>query len=370
LIDAVNSASGNGSTAAKNRLSKLSVRTSVITSQSTSPTNGVAYFGTESPIARNQGLVSIDCIRNTVREGASGAFFNYVKTDVYAAGPAEYRLSGYPTSIYRSTPTAESGVTQSYQFFAPRPHLTVVGATVGYLQANGRIGSVLLDDTTNIAAANLYPSTTFHLLQFRNRFDRLSVLGDIYPQGVTSGGSTAGVTADPNLRVGSPTVLDPVTLNQADFRFDGIVLSGGGTTFSCNWAVFGTPGISGGQTLNVQFAGNSVVSRCESFNSHIKGWVDGGIADNSNVAIGELVLDQRSILDFAAVGYFDSWNFGTNLNCNVQGGIIFKDEESTIRGSNGIRLWNDQIVQMGQAFAGDGSKRQGSKNLQPTLGIG
>lgn len=64
---------------------------------------------------------------------------------------------------------------------------------------------------------------------------------------------------------------------------------------------------------------------------------------SNSVRIGTVYLDVGSILDFAANPVFDQWYFGLQSAAGISGGIVFLDEESIIRGSAGLRLWNTNL---------------------------
>jgi len=55
-------------------------------------------------------------------------------------------------------------------------------------------------------------------------------------------------------------------------------------------------------------------------------------------------MDKSSVLDLASGGEFDNWFFGSLSGNSIQGGIIFRDEDSLVKGSQGIRLFNTQVV--------------------------
>jgi hypothetical protein len=259
-----------------------------------------------------------------------------------------------------------SDILQTAPFYSPRPHFMLRGATVGTVTVSERIGSVLFDEQTNIAEAQIFPLTNYHFVQLQNKFNRFAVMAEIY-----SGGS-AGSTASPNLRVVNPSLQDSaITGGGSPINFNGIILGAqSGKTFSANHCVFG---LVGGPTtslpLNINFGGNVSINKIEAEKTVLQGWKEGGIGDSSSVEISEIYLQNQSVVDFSLVESFDNWSFGKQVGTEIQGGIIFNDETCTIKGSNGIRLWNDQLVNMGNFRTGDTSKRTGKLSTAPVLSM-
>jgi hypothetical protein len=59
-------------------------------------------------------------------------------------------------------------------------------------------------------------------------------------------------------------------------------------------------------------------------------------------------MSNNSVLDFASNPRFNNWLFGSVTgsasSSTVVGGIVFRDETATIKGSEGLRLFNTQVV--------------------------
>ena len=67
-------------------------------------------------------------------------------------------------------------------------------------------------------------------------------------------------------------------------------------------------------------------------------------------------------MNFAANSAFDGWRFGVQNGYAINGGIIFDNDGSQIKGSVGVKLWNDTLLLNGSQFAGDASGRDGAKS--------
>ena len=69
---------------------------------------------------------------------------------------------------------------------------------------------------------------------------------------------------------------------------------------------------------------------------------------NFTVKVGELNLSAGSNLrftDYNQIGNknFDNWEFGTQDGAVIDGGVVFLDDLGAVYGSNGVRLFNDQL---------------------------
>jgi hypothetical protein len=367
LVTGVLGATG-ASAGAKEKLGQLRLRVRTVSTPyaNTGNSNTYYYFGATGASNRNHGVVSLDLIKNMTQVGISGAYSNVVNTFAWLRGPAEYRISGYASQINRQSPMQASDISQTAPFYSPRPHFMLRGATVGTVTVSERIGSVLFDEQTNIAEALISPATNYHFVQLQNKFNRFAVMTEIY-----SGGS-AGSTASPNLRVVNPSLQDSaITGGGSPINFNGIILGAqDGKTFSANHCVFGLVGApTAALPLNINFGGNVSINKIEAEKTVLQGWKEGGIGDSSSVEIGEIYLQNQSVVDFSLVESFDNWSFGKQVGTEIQGGIIFNDETCTIKGSNGIRLWNDQLVSIGNFRGGDTSKRTGKTSTASVLTI-
>jgi hypothetical protein len=171
----------------------------------------------------------------------------------------------------------------------------------------------------------------------------------------------------------NPLFQDLTGISNPGYNLYGVIIgSVNGQTFSANNCRFGNYD-SNGQTaeeLKINFAGNVDITKMDTKRCNISAWREGQIASNATINISELILKDRSVLDFSLVESFDSWNFGTQVGTEIIGGIVFGDETCTIKGSNGIRLWNDQLISIGNFTSSDGSKRTGKIGATvPTISI-
>lgn len=353
LVLQVAGISSGTSAGAQERLNQLRIRTKIVDTPYSS--NYYTRFGATGPSSQNHGVVSLDLIKNMERFGASGAYYNTLNSYCNFEGSAQYRVKGYISYLRRIGPEFAADVAQTTPFYSPRSHLIVSGATVGKLITSGRIGSILLDETTNMAEAWVYPYTDYHFVQLNNKFNRSAVMADIYP------GGSAGITSSPNILVTNPIYQDLSGVSNPGFNVYGVIIgSVNGETFSANNCQFGgIQSSTGGIPIKINFAGNVDITKMTTYDCNISAWRDGQIANNAMVNIGELNLLDRSVLDFSLVEAFDGWNFGSQVGTEIVGGIVFGDETCTIKGSNGVRLWNDQLVSIGNASSSSGSKRTG-----------
>jgi hypothetical protein len=84
------------------------------------------------------------------------------------------------------------------------------------------------------------------------------------------------------------------------------------------------------------------------------------------VRIGTLGMSRDSVLNFAHEGPFDNWFFGSVTGNTIVGGIVFRDETPTIKGSAGVRLFNTQVV-LGNRYDARTGK---TTNTTPTIASG
>jgi len=106
-------------------------------------------------------------------------------------------------------------------------------------------------------------------------------------------------------------------------------------------------------TWNLTFGGGASAATIETTSAIVR--VQNSINTATTVNIGTLFMDKSSVLDLASAGEFDNWFFGSLSGNSIQGGIIFRDEKSTVKGSQGIRLFNTQVV-LGNRFDVRGGK--------------
>ena len=276
---------------------------------------------------------------------------------------------------------------------APRGLLLLQGATIAQLTVtnagiSGNFGSIYVGSTTNIAEFHVdqmgNPQGGF--VQLYGRMARGDVLNDMGTYAVASGGNTADV---PNIdfgnvaiNTGNPGVQLPLydaafgpNHNQVGFR--GVVIGGDGATFTANSLVLGKDLLSNGDLTNtalqVFFGGSAVINKIAANNCDISGWYVEGwgpvISPNSKVKIHTLDMRKSCKLSFAQCAEFDGWEFGVQENGIINGGVlsssnIYNDYQE-IRGSKGLRLWNDTIIE-GALFAGNLTSTKQGKPITTT----
>lgn len=107
------------------------------------------------------------------------------------------------------------------------------------------------------------------------------------------------------------------------------------------------------------FVGPAKMNTIRSENSVIA--ADTSLDPNAKLTIGTIFLDKASLVDFSANESFSNWELGSTNGS--AGGIIFRDENSTVRGSSGLRLWNTEMIN------GRGDTRLGVLNAGETLKV-
>lgn len=363
LIAAVVATGGN-----KERLEQLRVKTE----QVSTPTQYVGAidqisFGKYTASgaansAKNLGRVTLDLMKNfgVLSGSSSGSTANYVNTYCSLNGPAQFSLSGYANTITRSCINLPAQPTGSN--YAPRPTLGLEGITVVNVYQSLHIGSFSYNDS-NIGSAVINPQTNNYFGQVQSKFDQTAIWNEILNIGNTSGGNSASLS--PNLTLHTAGTTASLS------TFNGLYIGGPGVSVTANWFKLGTPGavppFSVGRT-NVYFSGNASFNKIEAAKSYISASTIIPVAENAEVKVAELFLTDGCTLDFAANTQFDNWIFGKQDGYSIVGGIIFQDEESIIKGSNGVRLFNDQMV-VGAAQSQAGGKRSGAKANPPVLSV-
>ena len=334
--------------------------------------------GSSDPTKANLGCVELTCLKNYSIVQVYNQNFIGVVVNAQVGGNASYRLSGYYSNIYNRGTQAYGNTWGTpylpYQIgvprFSPRPTLALVGATVGNVTSRGDVGSVLFDSTTNVAQATFYPNNDWMFIQLQNKFNIDAVITDL-----GSIGTGASAAALYNLTIQSPNSAHGLTIaNESSVIYNGVVIGTPGVTVSMNKAIIGTIGAQLGltfDTMNVQFAGNCNINRVDADHKvSIKGWKEGGIANDAIVAIGELHLSKESDVNFRHEANFNGWRFGVQPSTGsnlISGGIIFEDETCNIYGSQGLKLWNDQIIINGSQA--QSSYRGGVKTGAPSAGL-
>jgi hypothetical protein len=339
-------------------------------------------YGTGLPQAPHFGKIDVKFIKNLTAVGASGSTGYVLTTVVQNNSPAELKVSGYASNISAVFPTSHmanhtaQAIDPAFWTFAPVPYLALSGLTAGVVSvipenASGNQRQVGPQSSTVAADCLLSEMTVLpvadnkYFVQLQGKFNKA-----LYLQDTTNIGTIPGDTGEfePNFYIGSPLAqgLTPSVENY----LTGVVFGSDGATFSAPgvWLGDSNFGDVAGLGLKVKgyFGGTSLINRMNADRAYISGWGD-EINSTSSVKVGELYMKNDSVLDFAAAAQFDKWEFGKQVGSDIQGGIIFEDETATIKGSAGLRLWNDQLV-FGTNRLGDGSLRGSPKvSAQVTL---
>lgn len=356
----------------------------------------------------NQGVVDIETVKSIsyygATAGSSGGWF--ANTTVSSQGHHELRFKGYARTMQISPArnfTSTNPITKltnydsyrqvGFRATAPRGLLLLQGATIAQLTVtnagvSGNFGSIYVGPTTNIAEFHVdqmgNPQGGF--VQLYGRMARGDVLNDMGTYAVASGGNTADV---PNIDFGNvafdtwnPGVQLPLydaafgpNHNQVGFR--GVVIGGDGATFTANSLVLGKDLVNNGDLANtalqVFFGGSAVINKIVANNCDISGWYVEGwgsvISPDSKVKIHTLDMRKSCKLSFAQCAEFDGWEFGVQENGIINGGVlsssnIYQDYQE-IRGSKGLRLWNDTIIE-GALFAGNLTSTKQGKPITTT----
>lgn len=352
-------------TGGTSRFGQLRIRTDKVETKyqySSADPFDVATFGevvnSAATSRKNLGKVTLDLIKSVgILQGSSaGATASVVNTYLDLRGQAEYTIKGYAYNISRfnGNNSALLGATE----YAPRPTLGLVGCTAVNVYVSGIVGSMRFDPTSNVAFCSVYPETDKIFLQFENKFDAASVWAECLNIGNTGVGNSGAL--QPNLIVQSPgSTVATLPL------YNGVFFGGGGQEFFANWVRVGSAGSN--KRTKAFFAGDSRLNRMEAKNSLVAASTVLPMGSDDEVKISELFLAEGSTLDFSYNTGFDGWKFGKQDGYSIVGGIIFEDETSIIKGSQGVRLFNDQLI-LGAAQSSAGSKYGGSKaNPSPTL---
>jgi len=360
----------------------------------------------------NQGVVDIETVKSIsyygATAGSSGGWF--ANTTVSSQGHHELRFKGYARTMQISPArnfTSTNPITKltnydsyrqvGFRATAPRGLLLLQGATIAQLTVtnagiSGNFGSIYAGPTTNIAEFHVdqmgNPQGGF--VQLYGRMARGEVLNDMGTYAIASGGNTADVpnidfgnvainnTGDPGVQLPLYDAAFGSNHNQVGFR--GVVIGGDGATFTANSLVLGKDLVYNGDLANtalqVFFGGSAVINKIAANNCDISGWYVEGwgsiISPNSKVKIHTLDMRKSCKLSFAHCAEFDGWEFGVQENGIINGGVlsssnIYEDYQE-IRGSKGLRLWNDTIIE-GALFAGNlTSTKQGKPITTPGSG--
>lgn len=376
------------------RLSILAIKTPLINSLNYSSTNpygpgsisalGVGATGVQSSKA---GRVTLHNLKNYVQvsgsSGGTGSNSALVQSSAQLKGSCEYVLSGWYSDIRRDTPEdptiAHGWWIQNGTAYlnSPRPQLGLSGATVGYLQIGGLnqfTARVWTNYKTQIGAAKVESAHNGVWLDFQNSWNRTAVntdlgsglsggtgssslpnlqvnlgslpsyhgftlppgfntpyvVGGFLPStsaavrmGVWSPLSLANASAQPQWSPGAGFTIDVNTVNVVSgYTFTN---ADTGIPLGITFVFTGPVNVNTLNTTSAKICSNSIMSATD------------------KVSIGVLNM-VTSHLDFKTNQNFNNWYFGVKSGFEILGGIIFQDEVSVVDGSEGIRLWNDQIV--------------------------
>jgi hypothetical protein len=316
---------------------------------------------------KNWGVIQVFNLKNYAPLGSGSTAAIWVNSVCTARGNQELRIGGWWDSITRIH-DSNGQVYGGTNWFAPRSSMLLEGATARFVRTTGFRGGLSTTPTTNISRMEVYPIDNNYYLDIKNLFIRDSVLTDLGSVGLTLGQSTGG---DSNLFV-STTNIAGVTPGTGQYYLNGIYIGDVSSTVRANSFEFGNAlnvsGISASATyyglygypVNVKFQGNVRLNKATFNKAFITASQETAIPSNSTVQVYEFEMKNNSTLDLSVVSEFNNWKFGEQIGSNIVGGIVFRDEgTSVVRLSEGVVLWNDQIVSNLVGGQG-GSKRNGS----------
>lgn len=311
----------------------------------------------------NHGYIRINSLKSRAYYvGTGGA--SYQDTEASVAGSPHYIFNGRykkithhgPIQAISSLPPVVPGYVNIYG--EPRPHLSLIGVTAGEVisgvvlfdpmsgfTSNNYLGRLTTDTTSNIGSMIIRPQAGSYLAEIQNSFNRSAVAADLGLSG--AGGSADNV---PSLKVESPVTprLFAGVGNSGANTIHGVLLAGtnqssSGVTMNANFISIGSEGSPFTQAgTTCAFAGSAVINRLDANNIEI---VTARLADTTGRAkVTELYMDKGSVLNFRYRPNNNNWEFGNFIGNQVYGGIIARDETSRIIGSQGVRLWNEQLI--------------------------
>lgn len=406
-------AAAKGMSGGYTRWSKLNLKTRNFTVADGSTGYGPNYFGEENAEATypNWGIVDVDFIHNRV--GSTAAYG--METSCELNGPCEFRLSGYASSIIRNVPTSHHiyfgeiqtisgtggvGITftaavQPIQLGYPTLTLSGITATNvsmfwtdpyassglgsstwtslgtpgnNSLGVKNTIGSVIIDQTSNVHNFYADPGSNFFTIRLNNQFNSASLFAE-----TTNIGGTVGSTGETLINFdivspiyggeqsnGNPESASPFAnrdITQVNY-LNGVIIGDSGSTLGTavnanylkigNNAQFSSSGnIYKNTRIPLLFGGAANINRidCKTVDVAASRQL---LDTNFTVKVGELNLSAGSNLrftDYNQIGNknFDNWEFGTQDGAVIDGGVVFLDDLGAVYGSNGVRLFNDQL---------------------------
>ena len=328
-----------------------------------SPTHDLLTCGGTAAAAIMHGKVQIDCLKNLeyiagACGGATGSQ-SIVKTTANLLGGAEFVLKGYLKQIYRFGPVVRTYMNAPYS--TARKQLTLQGATCGNVEIiadywNGAIGGVLTVDSyggfvgeintdifSNIGKMIVRSPSTLFSVKLDNLWSRTEVERDLGYSGGTVDNITPNLTIETEPYDISSSGGTPTTPGQMSSGINPIRLS---SQYNNNFnripqANRISVSSSSPNGITLGFGGSFKANDIKTSNCRIL--TPNTISTSSVVEIGQLDMT-KSVLNFSSNQTFNNWRFGLRDGYNINGGIVFRDEASTIIGSAGVLLWNDQIA--------------------------
>ena len=234
-------------------------------------------------------------------------------------------------------------------------NLTIRNASVARIQNYGIMGLDLQGVTCGVAT--LQPTRTY--ISPASRFSTVSVRSGNYSGPIHFGGSvdTKSVMTDLGITSGiSGGANDSSITVENGYKNAGVYVTDPGRT-SFYFGAYGlTSSISTAQKIQIMgsmtggwdlvFVSGASAGVIET--SYTTLAIDPNTDSNTTVRVGTLGMSNNSILDFTRNPRFNNWLFGSVTgsasSSTVAGGIVFRDETSTIKGSEGLRLFNTQVV--------------------------
>jgi len=351
----------------KTRYDSLSIRTDNFSTIPQMPET--TYFGHLAAVSgdENQGSINVTLLKNMRQippSSASGATLTIESTNVNAKGPASYTIRGYSQNLTRIVNTNVLNLQDPYVKYAARNHLLINGCTVGYLDFKG--SGIMFDSTSNIAESYL-TLTKNHTVQLHNKFDRVAVLSEIQPGGTYAGGNSGEeISLDISYMTddeGGLTAVQGTAPSNLNWNITGIIIGSDGITFEANNVI--ARAFTPDCRFAIKFAGSANINNMEILKTEVSAIDNIPMDANATINIGTLAMSSGCTMNFAKVPSFNNWNFGKQVGYEIQGGIVFQTEDSVVKGSNGVRLYNDQLIVNG-ALRKDGASKRSALSTATT----
>jgi hypothetical protein len=348
--------------------------------------------GSTSPSVLNQGIVSIVNVPAYNSYGSGATAISSVGSFAQIYGPAHYILSGRWLEITRNgvcrsayapvsgtsfgalAKTGLAGVFNS-PFGRPRQHLTLNGVTASSVKSQVGTSALYFGAWTTCPQCqfgqlyHIVPDPKSWLLEIDGSgFRRADALLDLGISGATS-------APVPNIEIsefGSDEVINPGNpANRHGIWFGNASFPNPMTKgVTANWVkINGSGGVS--TIARVTLNTNTYVNQFDIFVTNISAGPD--MTMNKYLKIETLTMKRGtsptsnenavSTLDLSKVGSFDNWEFGYQQNNQIVGGIVSLNEGNIIRGSQGVNLFNEQLISQ---LRSSGS-RGGAKTTPATL---